>query len=117
VNKKLSLVRRQFFEAGWRCAEETVVARGDRFFITCAFEPSETAGAKSETASDPLDLLVGPILRHRRGALEDAYIRHLRGWLESIEAKGGNSLSISAGATAAMLLELEVTRLSLPSDM
>ena len=125
VNKKLPTVRRHLFGGGWRCAEEQVIRVSERFFVTCAFDApqtafgrsetafgrSETAFGHSETAFGPLDLLVGPLIRRRVGPIEDAYIAHLRHWLESVEPKVGRSSPISAGATADMLRELEAERL------
>ena len=140
VNKKLPLVRRHLFSLGWSCTAESVIRPSTRFFVTCAFDSpetafghsetafghletafghsetafghSETAFGHSETAFGPLDLLVGPLLCHRRGKVEDAYIAHLRRWLETVEANAGKSPPISAGATAAMLRELEDARFS-----
>ena len=109
-NKKIEMVRRAFFDAGWACTMESVVWRKGRPFVTALFESPRPTGG-SGIAYDVVDLVVGPHLRHASGAAVDAYIGHLRRWCEDVErAAGRRQSSISADISASVLRELEAER-------
>jgi tRNA (adenine22-N1)-methyltransferase len=103
VNKKIASVRKHLIECGWAATDETVVRSGRRIFVTCAFE-------RGAFVPDPIDLLIGPLIRARAGALEDELIAAQLHWLVGLEAAAKIVLPISVGVTSEMLLELQSFR-------
>ncbi len=74
-NRDDALLRGHLSGQGWPVSAETLVYDAGRIFYTLAAEPGEAR------TLDPLDLWLGPILRHRRGPLLDAFRRRRRDWL------------------------------------
>lgn len=103
VNKKWPSLRSHLFENGWHATDETIVGSGRRLFVTCAFE-------RGSFEADPIDLLIGPMIRSRRGVLEDELIAGQVKWLADLEAKTQKSPPISVGVTSVMLRQLQSFR-------
>ena len=74
-NRDDALLRRHLFAQGWPVCAETLVYDAGRLFYTLAAEPGPAR------ALDPLEMWLGPILRHQRGPLVDAFRGRRKAWL------------------------------------
>ena len=68
-------VRAHLSASGWPLTEETLVHDAGRLFYTLVATPG------SPTRLDPIDLWLGPILRHRSDELSKAFRRIRADWL------------------------------------
>ena len=76
-NRDDALVRDHLCRNGWTIHDEALVLDGGRFFYALTAEPGPAR------TLDPLDLWLGPRLRHRQGPLVDAFRRIRLQWLQS----------------------------------
>lgn len=96
-------VRQALVAAGYGLADEALVADGRRLFLTLSFD--RDGGWRGPLLG--VDLVVGPVLRHRRDALLAAWLDVQRAWLAPRVAALTRAGDPAAADAAARLAAIE----------